>query len=56
MKKISIVIPTYNRKEKLKYLLKTLMPQEQFLEEIIIVDDGSTDGTYEEIKSWPNPK
>lgn len=56
MKKISIVIPTYNRKEKLKYLLKTLLPQEQFLEEIIIVDDGSTDGTYEEIKSWPNPK
>ena len=41
MKKISIVIPTYNRKEKLKYLLKTLIPQEQFLEEI--------DDLYEQI-------
>ena len=36
MNKISVVIPTYNRKEQIKILIQSLLPQKQFLEEIII--------------------
>jgi len=47
--KVSVVIPTYNRVEDLKKCLDSL--REQSLKkgefEIIIVDDGSTDGTAE---------
>ncbi|RLI98191.1 MAG: hypothetical protein DRO99_01370, partial [Candidatus Aenigmatarchaeota archaeon] len=43
----TVVIPTYNRKEKLRLVLKSLewqdYPKDKF--EIIVVDDGSTDGT-----------
>ena len=45
----SLVIPTYNKKEFLELTLASLMsqtyPYEKF--EIVIVDDGSTDGTHE---------
>jgi len=44
---VSIVIPTYNRKEVLKRCLELLFnqtyPKDKY--EIILVDDGSTDGT-----------
>jgi len=50
---VSIVIPTYNRKEKLIRLINSILqseyPQDKL--EIIVVDDASTDGTYEEIKA-----
>ncbi|XRO76583.1 glycosyltransferase [Methanocaldococcus sp. 10A] len=50
--KVSIVVATYNRKDKLEKCLNALVsqtfPQEDY--EIIIVDDGSTDGTYEFLK------
>jgi len=47
--KVSVIIPTYNRKDQLEKLLyslnnQTLSPS-QF--EIIVVDDGSSDGTEE---------
>lgn len=46
---ISIIIPTYNRKNELEALLHSLntqtLPSSQF--EIIVVDDGSSDGTEE---------
>jgi MoaA/NifB/PqqE/SkfB family radical SAM enzyme/glycosyltransferase involved in cell wall biosynthesis len=44
---ISIVIPTYNRKLKLKACLESLFRQDypQDVFEIIVIDDGSTDGT-----------
>lgn len=54
MMNISVVIPTYNRKEKLKKVLKALSKQkfsqiEKVDFEIVVVDDGSTDGTRKEI-------
>lgn len=55
MDKISIVIPTFNRKKSLRVLIQSLLTQKQFIEEIIIVDDGSKDGTYEEIESLSEP-
>lgn len=47
--KISVIVPTYNRKHELIKLLHSLnsqsLPPSQF--EIVVVDDGSTDGTEE---------
>jgi GT2 family glycosyltransferase len=49
---VSVVIPTHNRKEKLVRLIRSVLnsnyPRKKL--EIIVVDDASTDGTYEEIK------
>lgn len=46
-KKVSIVIPTYNRLEMLKSRLGELFNQTYQNFEIIIVDDGSSDGTFD---------
>ena len=44
---VSVVIPTYNRVEYLKKALKSLLNQSYMPNEIIVIDDGSTDGTKE---------
>lgn len=46
----SVVIPTYNGREKVCSLLKKLVTQVTGDIELIVVVDGSTDGTAEEIK------
>ena len=46
---ISIVIPTYNRCELLKRAISSIFGQTIRTREIIIVDNGSTDDTYEMI-------
>ena len=56
---VSIVVPTINRKDSLRRCLKSLYkldyPASQF--EIIVVDNGSTDGTTEMIhKEFPRVK
>ena len=48
---ISIVIPTYNRCELLKRAINSVLDQTIDVQEIIIVDNGSTDNTYEMISS-----
>lgn len=50
-KKISIVIPTYNRKDILKTTLASFGGQTFTDFEIIVADDGSSDGTGEMVKS-----
>lgn len=54
-KKISICIPTYNRKEYLRETIESILAQSYKNYEIVIVDDGSTDGTKEMIKSLNVP-
>ena len=58
MKKISIVIPTYNEEESLPYLkqkLDEIMDEMKNYEfEILFVNDGSKDKTLEIIKSYRN--
>ncbi|BFI73758.1 hypothetical protein YN1_7450 [Nanoarchaeota archaeon] len=57
MVKVSVAIPTYNRKEKLRRLLNSLKESTFKDFEIIVVDDASTDGTEEMIKEeFPNIK
>ncbi len=48
--KASIVIPAYNMKGKLKKNLQALSSQTERDFEVIVVDDGSTDGTSEWLK------
>ena len=48
--KVSVVIPTYNRKHTLTRAIESILTQTIKPLEIIIVDDGSDDGTREWIK------
>jgi len=45
MPSISVIIPTYNRIETLPRAIESVMVQTHPANELIIVDDGSTDGT-----------
>jgi glycosyltransferase involved in cell wall biosynthesis len=42
---VSVVIPTWNRRELLARALDSVLSQTRRPEEVIVVDDGSTDGT-----------
>ena len=54
---ISVIIPTYNRKETLKRAIQSVLIQSYTPYEIIIIDDGSDDGTKEWLKdNFPNVK
>ena len=44
---ISVIIPAYNRAGLIGETLKSLLNQTVPAKEIIVVDDGSTDGTAE---------
>ena len=44
---ISVVIPTYNRLPLLQETLASVYSQSVPADEVIVVDDGSTDGTRE---------
>lgn len=56
--KISVIIPTFNRKERLAETLEGIFNQDFDKEdyEIIVVDDGSTDGTKEYVETIDKPK
>lgn len=47
--KYSVVIPTFNRNEKVKRAIKSVIAQCYMDYEIVVVDDCSSDGTYESL-------
>ena len=51
-KTISIVIPTHNRVRMLQRLLKSVNTLELAPDEVIIINDGSSDQTPNHLKSW----
>ncbi len=52
MPKVSVIIPTYNRLPMLKEAVNTVLSQQFEDMELIVVDDGSTDATAEEMKQY----
>lgn len=53
---ISVIIPTYNRKELLLRAVDSALMQTERDIEVIIADDGSTDGTGEAIRRARDPR
>ena len=49
--KVSVVIPNFNGKHFLNNCLKSLNDQKDYINEVIIIDNGSTDGSPEFIKN-----
>ena len=55
MKSISVVIPTYNRQHTLARAIESVLDQTAAVDEIIVVDDGSTDQTRDFLsEKYPN--
>ena len=52
MPSVSVVIPTYNRVHLLERALDSVLRQTLAADEIIVVDDGSTDNTASTLKSF----
>jgi GT2 family glycosyltransferase len=50
--KVSVVIATHNRAVELERTLEALAGQERPADEVIVVDDGSRDGTAELLARW----
>jgi len=50
--RVSVVIPTYNRADKLRRCLESLKDQSINDFEVIVCDDGSTDNTSEVVKEY----
>ncbi|MCB9799246.1 MAG: glycosyltransferase [Candidatus Omnitrophica bacterium] len=48
---MSVIIPVYNRPEPLKRALKSVLAQKGVSFEVIVIDDGSTDGTGEMVRA-----
>ncbi|MBU0679677.1 MAG: glycosyltransferase [Verrucomicrobia bacterium] len=49
---IAVVIPTYNRWDCLSATLDALLAQDRSPDEVIVVDDGSTDDTGSSLQAW----
>lgn len=53
---ISVVIPLYNKSQYIARALHSVLKQSYSVMEILVVDDGSTDGGGEIVKQLDNPK
>ena len=49
---VSVVIPTRNRRDLLTRAVASVLSQQDVRVQILVVDDGSTDGTAEMVRSW----
>ena len=53
--RLALIIPTYNRRDWLVEALQSALDQEMPADEIVVVDDGSTDGTREAVQRLGAP-
>ncbi len=51
---LTLAVPTYNRCSSVQLLVKAIQAQAKAQDEIIVSDDGSTDGTFEEASKMPD--
>lgn len=49
---VSVIVPTFNRSEMLLELLDNLIDQSWKHVEVVVIDDGSSDGTTEAVQNW----
>jgi GT2 family glycosyltransferase len=54
--KVSVVVPTYNRADLVALAIDSVLAQTYPDFEIIVVDDGSQDGTCAVVKAYPDPR
>ncbi len=54
MDRVSIIVPVYNNENYILKCMNSLLNQTYSNIEIIVVDDGSTDSTYEVLKQYQN--
>src|SRR5258708_1706620 len=52
----SVIIPTYNRREMVAEAIQSVLAQRDATFELIVVDDGSTDGTFEALRLFDGVK
>jgi glycosyltransferase involved in cell wall biosynthesis len=56
MPKVSVIIPSYNHDKYVAEAIQSVLEQTYQDFEIVITDDGSTDGTVNEIKRFKDPR
>jgi len=54
--KLSVVIPLYNKEKYIQRAIKSVLEQKLAVDEIVIVDDGSTDDSANQVKAIKNDK
>ena len=49
---LTLIIPAYNEEENIEHVLDLVTKADDF-QQIIVIDDGSVDSTYDKIKQYP---
>ena len=53
---VSVIVPTYNRLHALRASLASVLAEQEIDLELVVVDDGSTDGTAAYLAAHPDPR
>jgi glycosyltransferase involved in cell wall biosynthesis len=54
--KFSVIIPVFNREDRIRKAVQSVLDQQDASFELIIVDDGSTDNTAQIVKEFADPR